>query len=171
MKLILRTTIALFYLSICSSFLWPKNNEKEESRANFSGKWKLNIQKSNLGKVPIAAIYELLEIHQNKQEISIMQSNALDTKQVIPLNGESVEIKSLKNKRTKTINISWTDIQQVMILHITFTYDTLQLHTHPLKGIEEYRLSEDGRTMSIKRLAEISDPDLNWQVTAIYDKL
>ncbi|HMI04890.1 MAG TPA: hypothetical protein VK541_20545 [Pedobacter sp.] len=136
---------------------------------DFSGRWKLNIQNSSFGKIPLTAAFEVLEVLQTKDSVSIMNIGDASTKQTIALNGNSFT-KSVKNKRTKKSVVSWIDDNQTMVQNSSFEYEDSQDRPHQISAVEVYKLSKDGKVLTIEKSVLISDPKLNWKIIAAYDR-
>lgn len=139
--------------------------------ANFSGEWKLNESKSDLGQfAPYAP--RTIKVTQTADSITIAKTASTMTGEDMTLTEtlsyDGKETKStVYGTSTRTASAKWSDDGQ----SLTITYDLMldfNGQQTEIKGTEVWKLADDGKTLVSQNNSSSSFGDL--QAKGIYEK-
>lgn len=140
-------------------------------RSDFSGEWKLNEGKSELGQFARFAT-RVIKADQKEEAITISKTSP-------SFNGEDVTITetlSYDGKETETTvfgsskrksTAKWSDDGKTFTISYTLLFD-FNGQTTEIKGTEAWTLSEDGKTLTLQ--INSSSPQGEFSSKALYDK-
>ena len=160
---------ALLLLIICSA-LFSAYTPKM-FKADFSGKWKLNEGKSDLGQFANFAP-RVLENQQTEQGISISRTansfdgNEVTNKEVLTFDGKEAESALFGDSKKKSV-ASWSDDGKTMTITYTL-FLSFNGQNSEAKGTEVWSLSDDGKTITVKNNSSSSFGDLDTK--GVYEK-
>jgi hypothetical protein len=136
--------------------------------ADFSGKWVLNVTKSEFGDIPLYAAVKQFDIKQNNDSIFIKKitidenNHEKETTENISFNSQP-SIQILDNKRTKKSAAQWSSNGQVLTIANNYS-----LPGEPEKidysFLQTWSLTEDGKELNVN----LKSP--TYSIKAIYDK-
>jgi len=138
---------------------------------DFSGKWKLNEGKSELGQFGNFAT-RAIETVQNAESISIARTapsfdgNDVTTKEQLPFDGKEVESPFIADSKKKSV-ASWSADGKMLKITYSFTLN-FDGQSNEIKGTEAWTLSDDGKTLTVKGKSSSSFGDI--ETTSIYEK-
>jgi hypothetical protein len=160
-------TLPLFFVGVAflSAFML------KPAAADFSGKWKLNEGKSELGQFANFAT-RVIETEQNADAISISRTapsfdgNDMTTKERLTFDGKEVESAFIANSKRKAV-ASWSDEGKTLKITYSFVLD-FNGESNEIKGTEIWTLSADGKTLTVKGKSSSSFGDI--ETTSVYEK-
>ncbi len=140
-------------------------------RANFSGEWKLDEAKSDLGQFANYAP-RTIKVEQTDDSITISKTapgfNGDDVTTAETLSYDGKETKStIFGTSTRTASAKWSDDEQTL----TITYDLMldfNGQTTEVKGTEVWALADDGKTLVSQNNSSSSFGDI--EAKGIYEK-
>jgi hypothetical protein len=140
-------------------------------KANFSGEWKLNESKSDLGQMaPFAP--RKIKVEQKDDAISISKTapsfsgEDVTVSETLTFDGKEVETKIMGNSKRKA-SAKWSDDGQTL----TITYDILldfNGQQTEIKGTETWVLADGGKTLVSQNNSTSSYGEL--QAKGVYEK-
>jgi|SRR5579875_2930371 len=160
-----RISISLIALLALAAFTFKAD------RANFSGTWKLNESKSDLGQFARFAPHTI-KVEQNNDGITISKTapsfngDDVTTTEALTFDGKETETTVFGNSKKKS-TVKWSDDAQGMTINYTIELD-FNGQTSEIKGTEVWSLSDGGKTLTLKINASSPQGDLS--STAVYDK-
>jgi hypothetical protein len=144
---------------------------KMPDRANFSGEWKLNEGKSDLGQfAPFAP--RTIKVEQKADSITITKTSPsfngdmVTISETLPFDGKEVENTIFGNSKRKA-SAKWSDDGQTF----TISYDLMldfNGQTTEIKGTETWNLSDGGKTLVSQNNYSSSFGDNN--AKGVYEK-
>jgi hypothetical protein len=159
----------LLTLFIASSFLFAFTSKMD--RTNFSGEWKLNESKSELGQFGRFATHTI-KVDQKDDAITITQIapafNGGDrtTTRTLTYDGKEVETTLFGNSKMNS-SIKWADDAKTFTINYTLHLD-FNGQTSEVKGAETWTLSDDGKTLTLQNNSSSDQGDLSTK--AVYEK-
>ena len=159
--------ISLFLLA--SSFLFAFTSKPD--KANFSGEWKLNESKSDLGQFASFAT-RTIKTNQTNDSINIARTapsfngDDFTTNETLTFDGKESESKLFGNS-TKKASAKWSEDGQTF----TITYKLLldfNGQQNEVNGTEVWSLSDGGKTLVLQNNSSSSFGDL--ATKAVYEK-
>lgn len=167
MKKISFKTLPLFFVGVAflSAFML------KPAPTDFSGKWKLNEGKSELGQFANFAT-KVIEVQQNAEAISISKTapsfdgNDVTTKEQLTFDGKEVESTFIANSKKKSV-AKWSEDGKTLKITYSFKLE-LNGESNEIKGVEVWTLSDDGKTLTVKNNS--STPMGDMETKSIYEK-
>jgi hypothetical protein len=145
---------------VCEIMITPNNS--------FSGKWLINITKSEFGTLtPEAGAAKEIKIDQKKDAIEFERIFGSSTsKETLSNDGKQVE-QDMPNDTKKISSLKWSDNSKQFI--VTSIYKVAN-NGNPWEytRTETYTLSTDGKTLTLDRVTVI--PDRTDVVKAVYER-
>jgi hypothetical protein len=141
------------------------------ANTNFSGKWKLNESKSELGQFANFAT-KTMEAQQTDNAISISRTaasfdgNDVTSKEALTFDGKEAESTVFGESKRKA-TASWSADGKIF----TITYSIMlnfNGETNEIKGKEIWTLSDDGKSLTVKTTSSSSFGDM--ETKAVYEK-
>lgn len=139
--------------------------------ANFSGTWKLNEGKSELGQFGTRGAATKIVIEQTAEAFKLVRTtngfdgNAMDVTENHVIGKESENEGFANSKKISTLN--WETGEQsfkiIFLLKLDFQGQSMEL-----KGNEKWEISTDGNTITIN--STIATPQGDFSTKAVYDK-
>lgn len=139
--------------------------------ANFSGEWKLNESKSELGQMARFAT-RVIKADQKDDSIIIAQTapsfNGEDRTltETLTYDGKETETSLFGNSKRRS-GAKWSDDGKKLIINYTLELD-FGGQTSEVKGTETWNLSDDGKTLTVQINSSSSRGDFSSK--AVYDK-
>lgn len=139
--------------------------------ANFSGTWKLNEGKSELGQFGTRGAATKIVIEQTAETFKFVRTtngfdgNAMDITENIIIGKESENIGLANGKKISTL--TWEAGEQSFKVDFLLKLD-FQGQSMELKGAEKWEISTDGNTLTIN--STISTPQGDFSTKSVYDK-
>lgn len=164
MKIIIwwRFAFCLLLATTFSSYLSAQVNLHD-----YSGSWKLNVDKSNFGEVPIKdAAANKIVITAAGDSIRLERTFMNNTsKDVLPIDGAEIERK-LESNNSKAINIK-CEKNKLIITTVVHVFN----NGNPYKynRTETYTLQDNKTSLSVDRIANF--PDRTEIIKAFYNKM
>ena len=158
-KLVIITAISILFIILCNS---------ANAQTEFSGTWKMDIQKSEFGGLTSAMMYKEIKILQNKDSLitfgmRINEDDFPTTAVSYPFNGNIVKFK-LPGNRTMTSTIGWSDDGNVLNRNSSYAF----ADSGGYESKETWVLSEDKKELTITRTFKGGNNDAT--VKAVYEK-
>jgi len=141
------------------------------AKTDFSGKWKLNESKSELGQFADFAP-SLIETAQTENAISISRTaksfdgNEITTKEALTFDGKEA-ISALFGESKKKSSSGWSEDGKTMTITYTLLLE-FNGQSSEVKGKEVWSLGDDGKTMIVKNNSSSSFGDLDTK--SVYEK-
>jgi hypothetical protein len=141
----------LFALLIAPAFLFAFTFKMD--RTNFSGEWKLNESKSELGQFARFAP-RTIKTDQKADAISISRTapsfNGDDatTNETLSYDGKETETTVFGNSKRKS-TAKWSDDGKTFTINYTLLLD-FNGQTNEIKGTETWTLSDDGKALTVQ---------------------
>jgi len=142
-------------------------------RANFSGNWVINIEKSEFGKAPLYTVSKELKIEQKEDSLNIV---AYSTNQIgednppaltkYKLDGKPTS-KITEDKRKMITTIQWSGNSRIFTKTSHFSLPNNESQEDYIRT-DIWQLSDDGKTLIIERNVESKGG--KYFIKAIYDK-
>lgn len=140
--------------------------------ANFSGTWKLNEGKSELGQFGTRGAAIKIVIKQTAETFKFVRTttngfdgNAMDITENIIIGKESENIGFANGMKISTL--TWEAGEQSFKVNFLLKLD-FQGQAMELKGNEKWEISTDGNTLTIN--STISTPQGDFSTKSVYDK-
>jgi hypothetical protein len=140
-------------------------------QANFSGEWKLNEGKSDLGQFASFAT-RTIKANQTNDSIQIARTapsfNGGDatTNETLTFDGKQSESNLFGNSKKKA-SATWSDDGQALTITYTLTLD-FNGQTTEVSGKEKWTLADGGKTLILENNSTSSFGDLSTK--AVYEK-
>ena len=154
---------------ICSLLLVPATSFAQED-VNFSGKWTLNEDKSDLGEGRFFAASKMA-ITQDGLSITLERTRSgrdgeeRTTSETITLDGKE-NVTETENRKTTSAS-TWSEDKSTLTIKSTMEFSR-QGETMEMKRTEVLSLVEDGKVLAIK--SESSSARGDRSVSLVYDK-
>lgn len=139
--------------------------------ANFSGTWKLNEGKSELGQFGTRGAATKIVIEQTAETFKFVRTtngfdgNAMDVTENLIIGKESENPGFANSKKISTL--SWEAGEQSFKINFLLKLD-FQGQAMELNGNEKWEISTDGNTLTIS--STISTPQGDFSTKSVYDK-
>ena len=140
-------------------------------KSNFSGAWKLNESKSDLGQFSQFAV-RTIKADQKDQAITVTRTapsfngDDMTTSETLTYDGKETETTIFENSKRKS-TAKWSDDGQTLtinyVLLLEFNGQSLEI-----KGTEAWTLSPDGKSLTVQ--TNSSSPQGDISAKAVYDK-
>ena len=159
----------LLTLLIAPAFLFAFTTKAY--RSNFSGEWKLNESKSDLGAMAQFAT-KAIKTQQNDNSIAISRTapsfdgGDATTSETLGFDGKEVESTVFGNSKRKA-SAKWSDDGNALTVNYILNLD-FNGQTFDVKGTETWTLSSDGKTLTVQTNAASPQGDIT--AKAVYDK-
>ena len=159
MKALLIRSMIIFLLA--PAFLLAFTSKAD--KANFSGDWKLNESKSDLGRMANFAT-RTIKANQKDDAITISRTapsfngDDFTTTETLTFDGKEADSKLFGNS-TKKANAKWSDDGQTLTITYTLLLD-FNGNTNEIKGTETWSLSDGGKTLTVQNNSSSSFGDL-----------
>ena len=140
-------------------------------KANFSGEWNLNKDKSDLGQFADYAT-RIIKADQKADMISISRTansftgGEATTMESLPFDGKETESTIFGNSKKKTA-AKWSDDGQTFTMTYTMLLD-FNGQTNEIKGVETWTLADGGKTLISQNNSTSSFGDL--ATKSVYEK-
>jgi hypothetical protein len=160
-SLVISLTIFLLTVSY-SSF------DRLSKRPDFSGTWKLNIQKSQFNEVPYYAAVKQFTISQQENTISITrtlidaESKEITTKEYFTMNGKP-NSSVVVGQKTKVSLITWSEGEEVLILNTSYSKSN-KPEEIDYKLFQTWQLTNGDKELVV----DLTTP--GYKIKAIYDR-
>ena len=159
MKVTLIKSLSVFLL--VPAFLLAFTSKAD--KANFSGQWKLNESKSDLGRLANFAT-RTMKAEQKDDNITITRTapsfngDDFTSTETLTFDGKEAESKLVGNSTKKSI-AKWSDDGQTLTITYTLFLD-FNGNTAEIKGTEIWTLSDGGKTLTVQNNSTSSFGDL-----------
>lgn len=159
----------LLTLLIAPAFLFAFSTKTY--RTNFSGEWKLNESKSELGQFGRFAV-RAIKADQKEDAITIVKTapsfngDDMTTTETLSYDGKETEITVFGNSKKKS-TAKWSDDGKTFTINYTLLLD-FNGQTSEIKGTETWTLSDDGKTLTSQIHSSSPQGEFSWK--AVYDK-
>lgn len=143
----------------------------KSDHANFSGEWKLNESKSELGQFGRFAI-RVIKTEQKDDAITISRTftnfngEDMTTSETLTYDGKESETTIFETSKKKA-TAKWSDDGKTLTIDYTLLLD-FNGQTNEIKGTETWTLSEDGKSLTVQNNS--SSPQGDFSTKAVYDK-
>jgi hypothetical protein len=167
MKIISRSWLALPLLAAVFSFTAP-----QPAATDFSGNWKLNEGKSELGQFGTRGSASKIEIKQTGNDVSITRhstgfdGNEQTTTENLTADGKEVTSTVFGTAQRKA-TMKWADDQKSFSV-TTSTSMERGGQSFSFDGKEVWSLSADGKTLTLQNT--VTTPQGEFSTKAVYDK-
>ena len=159
----------IFSLLVISAFLlsFTSNNYK----TNFTGNWKLNESKSDLGQFAQFAV-RTIKADQQQDSIRVTRTSPsfngddMTISETLTYDGKETETTVFENSKRKS-TAKWSDDGQKLNVNYTLLLD-FNGQSMEIKGTEAWTLSTDGKTLTVQ--ISSSSPQGDFSSKAVYDK-
>jgi hypothetical protein len=155
---------AAAFTAVCSSYTVKES-------ANFSGDWTLNEQKSDLGEMGARIAPKKLKITQTVDALTADKTSSFNgeerkTTEKLSLDGKELENTVFGNSKKKSTT-KWADDGQTLTVSSNTAFER-NGETMEIKGIENWKLLDGGKTLSIESTSVSTRG--TFAVKAIYEK-
>jgi hypothetical protein len=140
---------------------------------NFSGSWKLNEGKSELGDFGARGAAKSIKVEQKDDAITINRvstnRNGEETTrtETLTFDGKATESTGGFGNSKRKSTAKWSDDGKTLVVSYTITFDR-NGETTEISGTETWTESDDGQTITLKTHSSGGRGDIN--TTAVYDK-
>lgn len=140
-------------------------------RANFTGQWKLNESKSELGQFGRFAT-RVIKAEQSDLNMTIAKTSPsfngedVTVSETLSYDGKETETTVFGNSKRKS-TAKWSEDGKTFMISYTVLLD-FNGQTSEIKGTENWSLSEDGKVLTLR--VNASSPQGEFSTTAVYDK-
>jgi len=159
----------LLTLLIAPAFLFAFTTKTY--RTNFSGEWKLNESKSELGDFGRFAVKKI-KADQKDDAITIsttrpsFNGDDVTTSETLSYDGKETETTVFGNSKRKA-TAKWSDDGKTLTINYTLMLD-FNGQTSEIKGTEIWTLSDDGKALTSQINSSSPQGEFSWK--AVYDK-
>lgn len=166
MKKYINSILSILVLTIC--LIGISAFKIVNIQANFSGTWKLSIEKSRFGQVPTAAAVQQYQLEQTKEEISLKwttknQNNEDVTSSQKLLSNGTPEKTLLPSQVTRIMKVSIDPDKNILTLTKSYSKPNSPGEAD-YELTEVWSMTEGGKTLTI----ELKSP--GYVITAVYDR-
>jgi len=140
-------------------------------KTNFSGSWKLNESKSELGQFAQFAV-RTIKADQKEESITVTRTSPsfngdeMTISETLSYDGKETETTVLENSKRKS-TAKWSDDGKTLnvnyVLLLEFNGQSMEI-----KGTEAWTLSDDGKNLTVQ--INSSSPQGEFSSKAVYDK-
>ena len=139
---------------------------------NFTGDWKVNLEKSDFGTLPKSFAAAEFKIIQNQSSINIdriivFRDSSTKSEEILNFDG-SITISDFKIKK-KEASIKWSTQGKSLIETAIQKFINKDGKNDQYHSVETFSLSEDKKTLFYIR--QVTGNDMNFTVKAEYDKI
>lgn len=164
------STVKKLFLVVSAPLLLMAFNHKPD-KADFTGEWKLNESKSDLGQFAAYAP-RTIKVNQTADSITISKTSSSMTGEDMTLTEtlsyDGKEVKStIFGTSTRTASLKWSDDGQSLTITYTIMLDFNGQQTE-IKGTEVWSLSDGGKTLQSQNNSSSSFGQMN--AKGIYEK-
>jgi hypothetical protein len=155
------TTIAVLLLAINANAQTP----------NFTGDWKIDLNKSNLGGAPASFAGSELIINQDQNTIEIQRESILKDstiKYTEKLSFDGKPLSSDLNTRLRVSNAKWSNDKQALI-ETALVWNKSDEEKSKYKSVETFSFSPDKTTLYYIR--QVESKEVNFTIKAVYNKV
>jgi hypothetical protein len=133
---------------------------------DYSGTWKLNEGKSELGQFGARGAASKITIEQKAEDITVMRSlGTVELKESL-VNGKEVESAGFNNSKKKA-TLKWAADGQTFVVNGIIAID-MNGQSFELTTVENWSLSADGKTLTLQ--TTITTPQGEFSTKGVYDK-
>jgi hypothetical protein len=151
------------------------NVQAQSSKPNFTGSWKINLEKSDFGTVPTFTMHAQMILQQQPDSIAVKASGTgndgkpYSGNAKYALNGTAT-VRELPDNKKLIGLMKWSDNGTGIIKDQK--YISSDKPEEPYREIKEsWALSSDGNTLTIQQHVEIAEhPDFSYSIKAVFDK-
>lgn len=139
---------------------------------NFSGEWKLNESKSDMGQFA-NIVPRKIKITQTNDSITIaktalsFQGDEYTVSETLSFDGKETKSSVPPGNSTRTASAKWSDDGKTLTVPFTFMLD-FNGQTTEIKGSETWSLSDDGKNLTLQSSSSSSFGDNAFK--GFYDK-
>jgi len=135
-------------------------------QANFSGTWKLNVDKSQFNETPGTPAAPKLFVEQKGEAITLQRNDR--PKETLKIDGgESLNITEGENKTI--VSMKSSDDKKGLIETKTYSYPESETAEVAAKKVRTWSLSPDKKTLTIKDHIETTQGKI-FDMTLVYDR-
>jgi hypothetical protein len=140
-------------------------------KSNFSGDWKLNESKSELGQFDRFAV-RTIKADQKDEAITIARTSPsfngddMTTSETLSYDGKETETTVFGNSKRKS-TAKWSDDGKALTINYILLLD-FNGQTTEIKGTEAWTLSDDGKNLTVQVNSSSPQGEFSWK--AVYDK-
>lgn len=162
-------TKRLFALLLASVVLFAFTSKID--KANYSGEWKLNESKSELGQFDRFAVRSI-KAEQKDESIAITRTQPsfngddMTTTETLSFDGKETETTVFGNGKRKA-TAKWSDDGKSLIINYTLLLD-FGGQSMEIKGTDNWTVSDDGKTLVVQTNSTSPQGEFSWK--AVYDK-
>ncbi len=172
MKKVTVVFLGIFFIQIFPAFSWLQTT-------NFSGQWKLNARKSDLGTIGGFLSEVTLDIQHEGINLTIKRTRALRDRNWITEAKYTADKKECLNdgeslKELKSV--CYFENDKLIIKGEEEGFQTIYIEDNPpyneyfrINSEEEYSLSPDKKTLTIKQISQTNQGEI--KVLLVYDKI
>ena len=141
-------------------------------QTDFSGTWKLNESKSELGQYGARGVASKIMIEQKKDMVSLaktannFQGEEATTTEILSFDGKETESLVFGSAKRKA-KLKWSSDGQNMLVSATIAFER-EGQTFDISSTETWSLSSDGKTLTV--VSNITTPQGEISIKAAYDK-
>ncbi len=141
-------------------------------QTDFSGTWKLNESKSELGQFGARGTASKIVVEQKTDAISVSKTAASfngeenTSTETLTFNGKESETTVFGAAKKKSI-LKWADDGKTMTVSYSIAFER-DGQTFDIKGTETWSIAADGKTLTVKSV--ISTPQGEMENKAVYNK-
>ncbi|HVU95511.1 MAG TPA: hypothetical protein VHE34_09815 [Puia sp.] len=138
-------------------------------KANFSGSWQLDQQRTELGNIPASAASNSIKVDQRKDSIFIERIGTTHVLEGLPMNGMAAQVRFYGG--TKMAAVEFVTGGLSMEESASYILDSAAIPgvVYPLTSKEVWTLSDSDRTLQIVRtVSTVSNG--NYSIKAVYTK-
>ncbi len=155
---------AIIMVAVFCSFM-PSSYQPD-----FSGTWKLNEGKSDLGQFGSRGIATKIVAEQKADAIVLVKTSSMQgqentTTETLPFSGKETELTTETSKKKSTLK--WSADGNTMVI----SYDlavTFNGQSFDIKGVESWSLSADGKNLTVNITRTTPQGEITTK--AVYDK-
>ena len=141
-------------------------------QTDFSGAWKLNESKSELGQFGARGVASKIMIEQKTDVVSLaktannFQGEEATTTEILSFDGKETESLVFGSAKRKA-KLKWSSDGQNMLVSATIAFER-EGQTFDISSTETWSLSSDGKTLTV--VSNITTPQGEISIKAAYDK-
>jgi len=159
----------VFSLLLGSAFLFAFTSKID--KANYSGDWKLNETKSELGQFDRFAVRSI-KAEQKDESIAITRTqpsfngDETTSTETLTFDGKETESTIFENSKRKA-SAKWSDDGKTLIINYTLQLD-FNGQSMEIKGADTWTVSGDGKNLTVETKSSSAQGEFSWK--AVYDK-
>jgi hypothetical protein len=140
-------------------------------KANYSGEWKLNESKSDLGQFGQFAVRSI-KAEQKAESIAITRTQPsfngddMTSTETLTFDGKEVESTIFENSKRKA-TAKWSDDGKSLMINYTLLLD-FNGQSMEIKGTDTWTVSDDGKNLTVMTKSTSAQGEFSWK--AVYDK-